>query len=60
MAERLYPVAKVAELLGVSRGTVYRLIEAHNIAAVRLTTRAGQLRISESELDRYQQALVAA
>lgn len=57
MAERMYPVAAVAELLGVSRNTVYRLIASGDLAAVTLTTRAGQMRIFESELDRYQQSL---
>lgn len=53
----MYPVRAVAQLLGVSRDTVYRLIDSGDLAAVKLTTRAGQMRIFESELDRYQQSL---
>lgn len=60
MAERLYPVKSVAQLLGVGKDTVYRLIKSGDLAAVKLTTDAAPTRVAESELDRYQQSLPAA
>lgn len=56
-AERMWRVRSVAELLGVSADTVYRLINEGKLMAKRLDTPARQIRIPDSELVRYQEGL---
>lgn len=47
---RLLTPTEVAERLRVGRATVYRLIQAGEIPAVRLNARQGPLRVAEDEL----------
>jgi excisionase family DNA binding protein len=49
---RLLAPAEVAERLGVSRGTVYRCINAGELPAVRLG-HGGTLRVSDSTLETW-------
>lgn len=51
MADRhVYTVADVAEILRVSRKTIYNLIRDDNLAVVRVR---GQIRITSRALDEY-------
>jgi excisionase family DNA binding protein len=47
--EVYYTIKKVAEILGVSSGTVRNLIKRGNLVPVRISNRV--VRISQSELD---------
>jgi excisionase family DNA binding protein len=49
-ARPLLKVTEVAQRLGVSRMTIYRLISTGELPAVRV---AGALRVDQVELDRY-------
>jgi excisionase family DNA binding protein len=49
--DQLRSISHAAGRLGVSRATVYRLVHAGELAAVRVGERS--TRIADSELDRY-------
>ena len=50
--DKLLPVSTVAQILTLSTQTIYNLIVAGQISAVRIGPRAG-IRIKESELQRF-------
>jgi excisionase family DNA binding protein len=52
--ERLYRVREAAQVLGVSRMTLYRAIES---GALRPTLVGSQMRVKESDLAAYVEAL---
>jgi len=56
--DRLLKLPEVAELLGVSRRTVDRLIAAGKLVKVNHSARAS--RVPQSSLVRYQEQLIAA
>ena len=47
---KLYRVREVAELLGVSKKTVYMLIQSGQLPAIRIGARGGGLRVSHADL----------
>ena len=51
MSEILHTIAKVAEILNVSKGTVRNLIRRRDLVPVRLADRI--VRIPQSEIDNY-------
>lgn len=53
MAEKLYPVAAVAELWHCSPDHIYHLIAQGQLAATQLSTGRAKTRIAESELAAY-------
>lgn len=55
-AARMYRVNSVADLLDVSRATVYRAIESGALRALKIGTGKGVLRIPESAIAEYVQA----
>lgn len=49
----LFTVKQVAEILGVSKGCVYALIDAGKLDHHRIGLGRGTIRISDQELDAY-------
>jgi excisionase family DNA binding protein len=58
MSDRLLNVREVAELLGLSAGTIYHLVSQRRIPCVRLGARC--LRFRESEIQDFIKKLAAS
>lgn len=56
MTRLLHPVADAAEILGVGRSTIYRLIAAGEIGTVKIGRRT---LVAQTELERYAATLDA-
>lgn len=56
MTRLLHPVADAAEILGVGRSTIYRLIAAGEIGTVKIGRRT---LVAQTELERYVATLYA-
>lgn len=53
MAEKLYKLKDVEQILGVSRRTLYNYLKAGRLHGVQLSGDKGDWRISETELQRF-------
>jgi len=58
MNDRLLNVGEVAELLGLSKGTIYHLVSQRRLPCVRLSARC--LRFRESEIQDFIKKLAAS
>jgi excisionase family DNA binding protein len=52
--EKLYTIKEVCEMMKISRATLYRIIQKHNLLPVKI---GGNVRFKESELNRFLSSL---